>query len=117
MKHPICRVILYVSDMKAMASFYSRLINGREIDQCNIDYYWTEICTSGIALALHSGEGVKIQEAQTLKLCFHASSSKDLVTSTENLGARFLSSRSPIETVEVFDFLDPEGNEFSIEVF
>ncbi|WP_349569880.1 VOC family protein [Azotobacter salinestris] len=117
MTHAICRVILYVSDMKAMTSFYSRLINGYEIDQCEINSCWTEVCTYGIALALHACDGMKSQEAQRIKLCFYASSSEEIIASTERLGARFLSSRNPIETVEVFDFLDPEGNEFSIEVF
>jgi hypothetical protein len=103
--------------MKVMATFYSMLISGCEIDQCEIDSYWTEVCTSGVALALHACEGVKSQDPQRIKLCFYAPSSEKIVVSTERLGARFLSSRSPIETVEVFDFLDPEGNEFSIEVF
>ncbi|MER9349814.1 hypothetical protein NKJ00_22335 [Mesorhizobium sp. M0227] len=101
-----------------MANFYSNLINGRDLTTEEINEHWTEIANPGLSIALHSG-GKKTSEAklQDIKLCFHAPNSTGLDETMRRIGASVVSERLPVDGVLVKDFLDPEGNEFSIEVY
>lgn len=118
MSHPLCRVIIFVEDMELMANFYSYLLLGEDSPQFEINEHWTEIANPSVSIALHGGgKNDAAAKAQDIKLCFYASNDQAIDDHLIERGASFLSERSPAENILVKDFRDPEGNEFSIEIY
>jgi predicted enzyme related to lactoylglutathione lyase len=108
----ITRVILYVRDIPAVATFYERFFNMRPLPGASED--WVELAGARGAtnIALHKAS-VKQRSSAAVKLVFGVADVRAFKLNAEAKGLKF----GVIHAVEGFEFSnakDPAGNSISI---